>query len=153
MLISVDNIELNFKRNNDGEWWVAFTLKTIRCEVIFDEKVFQNKPDDELTIDWNCIEEAIKDLINNFDTLMRKSEYALIALHQQIFDNEFLDKKGYFDFSGIEIVEYNTQGHRYAIDLCFSLHSHLLFVMDELCYYSNFKKQPYGLILSNVRRE
>ncbi|WP_426580649.1 hypothetical protein [Mucilaginibacter sp. R-33] len=153
MLISVDNLELNFKQSNDGEWWTIFKLKTIRCEVIFNEKVFQNKADEDIIIDWNCVVEAIKDLINNFDTLMRKSEYALIALHQQIFDDEFLDKKGYFDFSGIEIVEYNTQGYRYAIDLCFALQSHLSFVMDDLCYYSNFKKQPHGLILSNVRRE
>ncbi|WP_207532953.1 hypothetical protein [Desertivirga arenae] len=94
---------------------------------------------------WDGIKTILEKYYRTIGALVSKSINILIPFHQQIFGNEFREKKGYFTFESIQVLSLKVgiqkEIYQYQIELGFSLNSEIGFVMDELLYYTTFDER------------
>jgi len=139
---------ISIEPNASGEIFGNIVYNKSSIELSFNSKLFEKEG--EIDVDWEIIKEIAKNVVINLNSLIMKSINVLIVFHQQIFNNEYEEKKGYFDFFGIDIIRSKYVGystldkdsfHNYHIELGFALESETNFVMDYCNYYTTFNSR------------
>jgi hypothetical protein len=138
------------------EWSAILPINGLEIEYSFEEAVFKQWNSEEIKVDWELIKQIANTILPQIDTLLQKSNRLLIALHQEIFGNEYIEKQGYFEFSAIEIAKADCAPfYYYEFDLRFWLESHSGFLMDPyFSYFVRFRNITQTMLtVVSVRRE
>jgi hypothetical protein len=129
-------------------------------ELELDAAIFEQDDNGAGNIDWPGVAAAFEEIMVQFDLLVSKAKNVLIALHKEIFGNEFEEKDGYFDFTCIRLTSFkrNTlvpEAAAYRFEMIFSLESAADHVLDPYFQYhaTCMNTAPGMITLCGVSRE
>jgi|GEM_PF-5862611 len=133
-----------FKQLPDsGEAYAVFTYGREEVDLNFEDRSVTQKE----------AKPVYEGILRQLDMLVKKSVPVLIALHQQLFENEYEEQQCSFGLFGIEVLTENRE--EYIVRLDFSLDSRKNIELDPyFTYSSEFKKEqfPDRLTLVGVQR-
>jgi len=134
MKIVVENKELTFKKidyslfavekKDSDEWSATLPYKNYELDFEFSESLFIEKETGKINIDWILIEEFVKHIFENIETIQTKGSFVLEELHRQIFGEDELNKsKGYFEVAGICLKDYRKGNNEFQFSRAFFKYS------------------------------
>jgi hypothetical protein len=165
MKIVIQDKELNFNKYPDifingktqtfEEWGATISCNGHDLDFEFTETLFLQKETSKVTIDWKIVEEYVKHIIANMQSIQTKGSLVLEELHRQIFGEGYLrEHKGYFEMGGAKLETYNkifTKPY-FEYEIHFFLESEIQSSMDPYhSYKANFSNHN-GLTLIGVSR-
>ena len=155
--------ELVFEQDPEdkGNWYTQYLDTNLKLNIGFYQKIFNDdKNDDTIPIDQAALKFVVNKIIFEINEFRQKGENVLTAFHKEVFNNEFEEKKCYFDLRFIDITKIKRSSLvsdyiEYEFQLVYDIESKLDYLVDPYCEYiaKFYSVTPHHVILRSVARE